>query len=467
MGTADYLAPEQISGRPATAASDVYSLGVVLYEMLTGVTPFAGENTASVLYRQVHDSPSPLRSINPRLPAELQPIMDRVLAKNPSLRYSDPLNLARDLEETVEWLPPGSPWLGRRGVIAGATVLGGSQNGVHPPTGPLAPQPQQRNSGGAAVATTTGSNGKPRTTGPLGPSDIIEHDVPRTEELRRAVIAPPGDRKRIATLGIAAILLVAGILVLLAATGVLSGKKGGDNGARFQVPGPLQYAGPLRSNNGPNVGIPQAITPPTIDGNLSEWSGALPGPFDAPYVTYQKGRTWTGPDDISAQFYFAWDSENFYVAAVVTDNIHIQTTKTRGYDLYYGDDIEIWFDTDLPGDFASREGNADDFQLGLSPGDFAGLSPEAVFWKPDRSDSRNKMVKVGALPRVGASGYNIEAAMPWAAFGTYRPRAGGAIGFAASAGDSDNPIKPFQELMVSTAPTLQWNAPLTFGNLFF
>jgi len=128
MGTADYLAPEQISGRPATASSDVYSLGVVLYEMLTGVTPFAGENTASVLYRQVHDKPSPLRSINPRLPSELQPIMDRALAKNPALRYSDPLDLARELEETIQWLPPGSPWLGRKAAPPSATVLGGSRN---------------------------------------------------------------------------------------------------------------------------------------------------------------------------------------------------------------------------------------------------------------------------------------------------------------------------------------------------
>src|SRR5439155_2245154 len=98
MGTADYLAPEQISGRPATPHSDIYSLGVVLYEMLTGVTPFAGETTASILYRQVHDNPVPLRSINPRMPSELQPGLDRALAKNPALRYNDPLDLARDLE---------------------------------------------------------------------------------------------------------------------------------------------------------------------------------------------------------------------------------------------------------------------------------------------------------------------------------------------------------------------------------
>src|SRR6476659_4032002 len=124
MGTADYLAPEQISGRPATPHSDIYSLGVVLYEMLTGVTPFAGETTASILYRQVHDNPVPLRSINPRMPSELQPIIDKSLAKNPALRYSDPLDLARDLAETASWLPPGSPWLMGRGPQSTIAVNG-------------------------------------------------------------------------------------------------------------------------------------------------------------------------------------------------------------------------------------------------------------------------------------------------------------------------------------------------------
>ena len=85
----------------------------------------------------------------------------------------------------------------------------------------------------------------------------------------------------------------------------------------------------------------------------------------------------------------------------MTDNVHVQSTRTRGGDLYKGDDIEIWFDTDLAGDFASREGNADDFQLGLSPGDFEGLAPEAYFWNPDRKPERIRLVTVAARPREG------------------------------------------------------------------
>jgi hypothetical protein len=474
MGTADYLAPEQISGRPAETRSDVYSLGVVLYEMLTGVTPFAGENAASVLYRQVHDNAPPLRSVNPRLPAELQPVIDRALTKNPALRYADPTDLARDLEEVLRWLPPGSPWLGRKG--AGTGLPAGSDGaGPRAPSEPYTQTPPQPQRVQAGVRTATrpqsGSlpyNGEQQPSGEYGPYPQYDQHPQEMPERRREVITAPKDGSRtFMMLVIAVLLLIAGGVVLAFATGLLG--RGGGTSAHFQPPGAPTYSGPLREANGPNISIPKALAPPAIDGNLTDWEGAAPGPFPAPYITYRAkgGRAWGGTDDLSAEFYFAWDDANFYVASVVTDNLHVQNTTTRGYNLYNGDDIEIWFDTDLQGDFAVREGNGDDFQLGLSPGDFAGLAPEAVFWKPDRNAERNKMVAVGALRRPDNNGYTIEAAVPWAVFGNYRPQPGTAIGFAASAGDSDRESNFIQELMTSTAPTLQWNQPLTFGNLFF
>jgi hypothetical protein len=90
-----------------------------------------------------------------------------------------------------------------------------------------------------------------------------------------------------------------------------------------------------------------------------------------------------------------------------------------------------------------------------------------VFWNPDKSAERNGMVKVAAQPREGNNGYTLEAAIPWAALGGFQPQPGQAIGFGASAGDNDQRGVPIQELMVSTAPTLQYKQPFTFGNLFF
>jgi serine/threonine-protein kinase len=86
MGTAQYLSPEQAQGLPVTAASDVYSIGIILYEMLTGRVPFEGESAVAVAMKQVSEQPLPPSRINPQVPPALDAVVMRALAKDPGNR---------------------------------------------------------------------------------------------------------------------------------------------------------------------------------------------------------------------------------------------------------------------------------------------------------------------------------------------------------------------------------------------
>lgn len=88
LGTVHYLSPEQIQGKPATAASDIYAIGAILYEILTGRVPFDGATPEAVAAKQVQEPPTPPRQVNERLPAAIDAFVLRALAKDPALRYS-------------------------------------------------------------------------------------------------------------------------------------------------------------------------------------------------------------------------------------------------------------------------------------------------------------------------------------------------------------------------------------------
>ncbi|MGZ6365304.1 MAG: protein kinase domain-containing protein [Ktedonobacteraceae bacterium] len=97
-GTPEYMPPEQINGHPAFA-SDIYSIGIVLYEMLTGVRPFTSTNVMSVLMKQIHEQPRPPREINPTISPQLQIIVLRAIEKDPLRRYQRPIDFLQELKQ--------------------------------------------------------------------------------------------------------------------------------------------------------------------------------------------------------------------------------------------------------------------------------------------------------------------------------------------------------------------------------
>jgi serine/threonine-protein kinase len=103
FGTADYISPEQAKGQPATAQSDIYALGVTIYEALTGQLPFTGESAVAVAMQHVSSKPPPIRRHNPNVSAALEQLILRALAKNPADRPASArefANLLRAQEES-------------------------------------------------------------------------------------------------------------------------------------------------------------------------------------------------------------------------------------------------------------------------------------------------------------------------------------------------------------------------------
>jgi eukaryotic-like serine/threonine-protein kinase len=222
LGTAAYLAPERVLGRDATPAADVYALGVVLYELLAGRPPFAGDSATALAMAQVHAQPPPLGAVAPSVPPALAAACERALAKDPADRPPSAAALAALLRST---LPAGPP--PRRPVPAPVPAH-------PPPAGPGAP--------------TTPRPG-PGATGRLGP--------------RGGGRGPAAPRVRRGAL-VAALLLLAALLA--AAPGPLGGREPARPGGQVPSGGQVPAGGDRgRAEPGQTPTSAGTVAPPTPD----------------------------------------------------------------------------------------------------------------------------------------------------------------------------------------------------------
>lgn len=127
LGTAHYISPEQAQGKELTAASDIYSLGIVLYEAATGRLPFDGPDAVSVAMKQVNDLPAPPRELNPDIDPALEAIIMRAMTKNPVERFAT----AQDMRYALNDYLAGRP-VNVGGFTSAETAVMG---GVVPPVG--------------------------------------------------------------------------------------------------------------------------------------------------------------------------------------------------------------------------------------------------------------------------------------------------------------------------------------------
>jgi beta-lactam-binding protein with PASTA domain len=132
MGTATYFSPEQAEGIGVDSRSDIYSLGVVLYEMVAGRPPFLGDTPVSIASKHVRDRPPLLRDLNPTVPPALEAVIAKAMAKSPDLRYQTAADLQADLRRFVEGRPVTAVDVATTAMLADGGL---APTGVVAPTG--------------------------------------------------------------------------------------------------------------------------------------------------------------------------------------------------------------------------------------------------------------------------------------------------------------------------------------------
>jgi serine/threonine-protein kinase len=184
MGTAQYLSPEQAQGHAVGETSDLYSVGVILYELLTGAVPFQGETAVAIAFKQVSADPQPPSALNPAVPAGLDAIVLRALAKDPARRFANADEFLAALARERSLLPAPVA------AAASSVLVGG------PPRG-------------------DGDGGPPHGA----PGALLLAPARPLDDRTGPAEQPPGRRRRTLLAALAAALVAAGVVLALLLAG--------------------------------------------------------------------------------------------------------------------------------------------------------------------------------------------------------------------------------------------------------
>lgn len=283
LGTPYYMSPEQISGKKVDIRSDIFSLGAVIYEVLTGERPFDGENTATLTYKIIQVDPTPPNILNRLVPDSLAALIAKSLAKEPADRYQNPTEMLADLEslsqppatgeETVvsQTAPDGT-------VVASAVEAPGTHREPERPVSHEPPvKPQSRPAPDAESASPGEAGGEDEER--PAPSKSAGAEVPAVVRARSADAlsgqAGPPKKPNVPLIAIVVILLVGGVAFgLKLLTGVNSSPPVAPqppSGPVATAPGtvsPLppastpQAGGSLQTHGAPELPLPPPPQPP-------------------------------------------------------------------------------------------------------------------------------------------------------------------------------------------------------------
>lgn len=215
--------------------------------------------------------------------------------------------------------------------------------------------------------------------------------------------------------------------------------------------------------NGPTLLATYTDIPLRIDGDLGDWDTDWPctAVNQAEQIMYGERSTWDGPQDLSGYVCYAWDADNLYIGFEIVDDTLVQLHS--GGDLWRGDHVELWFDTQLQLDFDSEQNNDDDFQIGISPGDFDQVAPDLVIWTPARLPESYAEIEYALQPTT--TGYRAEIRFPASILTGLRLAPNHTIGASFDPSDTDTPGSSEQETMLSTAPHASWGMPSLWNNV--